>query len=846
MKFKIFIFSIHLIASSVLSAGQYHASLQYIFPIPKSKYLSIQTTIILRFNKEHLDKLGNLTDLINVSGSRRANYTGETFFSTDNHTLIFKPDYAFYQDETITVTIKTSRIVEEDYQYTFHTVSSRANEVLTKAVYHHPEDIQIAEPMNSGTSSDIRVINGVAVPSDFPDIHTTVNGETAPGKIFYSTYFTASGTDGYIMAISNDGTPHMYKRFHGMGNLINFARQSDSTFSIFFSEQGYYAVLDSQFNIIDTYRGGHGYQCDEHEFYMLPNGHALMILESHIRMDMSQIVEDGNNNAIVQGNMFQEYDRNKNIIFEWRSWDHFRFEDVDKIRLTASNIDAVHMNAVSPDFDGHYLLSSRHLSELTKINRNTGEIIWRLGGNNNHFDFINDDFKISWQHHIRPVPGKPGHYTLFDNGNKRLPNYSRAVEYKLDILNMTAEKVWEYRFTPDRKSYIMGSVQPLPNGNIFMDWSTKPPVTALEVTSSGEKVFELNSYGHTTYRSHRYNWNANYHTPYFILENFGSHLNLIFNQFGNENILYYKIYRRILPAQTFSILDSTENTWYQAKGLENNTYQNFKVTSVNTEGIESDFSETIQTKINYDQPGVNLIKNGDFSSTINWYLQKNNSANATGTVSSNGYTIDIMEGGLSLTDVKLVQPGLKLTQSQKYSLQFEAFAEIDRYIRPKLQKDEPSQIDYSEIGYIGLTTQKNLYSYTFIMESTSDDNALLVFECGLHDADVTIDNVSLKEITESNITDEHTTSLSIFKLFQNYPNPFNPSTTITYSLDRAGYVELKLFNINGQELTSLVNTEQQSGWHSVLLNGKNLPSGIYLYKLSADNQSQVKKLILLK
>ena len=70
------------------------------------------------------------------------------------------------------------------------------------------------------------------------------------------------------------------------------------------------------------------------------------------------------------------------------------------------------MNSVAIDYDDHIIVSNRHLSEVTKINRQTGDIIWRLGGVNNEFDFVNDEFQMSYQHDARPVPGKPNHYTI--------------------------------------------------------------------------------------------------------------------------------------------------------------------------------------------------------------------------------------------------------------------------------------------------------------------------------------------------------------------------------------------------------------------------------------------------
>jgi len=72
-----------------------------------------------------------------------------------------------------------------------------------------------------------------------------------------------------------------------------------------------------------------------------------------------------------------------------------------------------------------------------------------------------------------------------------------------------------------------------------------------------------------------------------------------------------------------------------------------------------------------------------------------------------------------------------------------------------------------------------------------------------------------------------------FALLQNYPNPFNPSTTISYQLSMSGHVELKVFDINGREITTLINREQQAGSYKINFDGSNLSSGVYLCKFNA-------------
>lgn len=90
----------------------------------------------------------------------------------------------------------------------------------------------------------------------------------------------------------------------------------------------------------------------------------------------------------------------------------------------------------------------------------------------------------------------------------------------------------------------------------------------------------------------------------------------------------------------------------------------------------------------------------------------------------------------------------------------------------------------------------------------------------------------------------------VFTLFQNYPNPFNPSTNIQYRLEKSGQVSLKVYNMLGHEVATLVNGRQEAGDHTVTFNTSlttlNLASGAYLYRLEAGSFVSVRKFILMK
>jgi len=116
-------------------------------------------------------------------------------------------------------------------------------------------------------------------------------------------------------------------------------------------------------------------------------------------------------------------------------------------------------------------------------------------------------------------------------------------------------------------------------------------------------------------------------------------------------------------------------------------------------------------------------------------------------------------------------------------------------------------------------------SYTFII--TANRNLVANF----------VDATSVEK--ESGIPKE-------YSLLQNYPNPFNPSTTVKYTIPKSEFVTLKIYNLLGREILTLVNEEELPGNYEVKLDGTNLSSGIYFYKLQTEDFTQTKKMILLK
>ena len=85
-----------------------------------------------------------------------------------------------------------------------------------------------------------------------------------------------------------------------------------------------------------------------------------------------------------------------------------------------------------------------------------------------------------------------------------------------------------------------------------------------------------------------------------------------------------------------------------------------------------------------------------------------------------------------------------------------------------------------------------------------------------------------------------------FVIFQNYPNPFNPTTEIRFEVPVSGFVSLKVYNVLGREIATIVNEQKNPGAYSVQWNASAQPSGVYYYRMLTGSFSETKKLVLVR
>lgn len=541
------------------SYGLFSANeIRYLSPRPNAKFVPLGATIIINYG-EPVENSGS-RDKITVYGEKSGFHTGSTVIANDGQTIIFTPDAPFLPNEIVSVQIDSGIVSKSGNRllgkaFTFTTTSNQQPERYRSIL----EEVRLQRLLPQQPHKSVEKLDGPAVtagfktlPVDYPPITVTVPANnTAEGSLFLSN-FSINWTLGnfnssrpHLLILDDSGEPIFYRRMPGALPALDFKKQPNGLLTYGVWNDIYY-VMDETYTVVDSYTAGNGYPTiDLHDLQILPNGNALIMIYDPQPVDMSAIVAGGDPNAVVIGLVIQELDTNKNVVFEWRSWDHIPITDGD-VDLTASVVDYVHGNSVELDSDGNILISSRAINEVTKIDRQTGDIIWRMGsGKGNEFTFDEPDPFLQ-QHDARRLPN--GNITIFDNHLAPNSTYARGVEYEVDEVNKTAKRVWEYRSTGT--SLAMGNAQRLPNGNTLMGWGSKYP-TLTEVHPDNSIAVEMQFLPHddpaiirNSYRVLRSPWTgAPTGSPRLVVEsNEIDQATLYFSWNGATDVASYQIF----------------------------------------------------------------------------------------------------------------------------------------------------------------------------------------------------------------------------------------------------------------------------------------------------------------
>ena len=286
--------------------------------------------------------------------------------------------------------------------------------------------------------------------------------------------------DGYIVWWTAGDKKIFDFKYHQAQNVFSFTRKRGAI--------TYHYIMDSAFTLIDSLYAPIG-SGDIHELQIFPNGNYCFLGLSDTLMDLSSYTINGSPGSSTTNLLSMriwELDPNHNVVMQWNSIDHIP-PDVfqDSYNYIPSSFDYVHGNAIELDTDGNLLISIRTANAVYKIDRITGEVIWRLGGTYNEFTFLNDN-GFAGQHDIRRLPN--GNITIFDN-QFGTPQGSRVVEYELNLTNSTVSMVNEYAYNWPLNCYALGSYRQLENGYEIIGWgNTRRPEPSVTLIDSNKDI----------------------------------------------------------------------------------------------------------------------------------------------------------------------------------------------------------------------------------------------------------------------------------------------------------------------------------------------------------------------
>ena len=344
-----------------------------------------------------------------------------------------------------------------------------------------------------------------------PKIQVTSDPDTGSGDIFLTARHTSSvhsRFQGGPMILDSRGNLVWFRPVSGEVTNLEVQRYGGNPVLTWWqgpdSGNGEDAILDSSYSRVAFVHAGNGYYADSHEFQITPQGTALLDAVVSEKTNLKPV--GGPANGTVEDCVIQEIDiKTGQVLWEWHALGH--------IPLSASyepyhggRYDYLHLNSIQQLPDRNLLISARHTWAVYEIDKQTGNIIWTLGGKRSNFQ-VGSQAKFSWQHDAH-LTGST--LTLFDdasNGPAPQEPQSSAKVIRLNIPARTATLIRRFDHYPPLTSSSQGSAELLANGNMFVGWGAQPDFS--EYRSGGRQIFNGTfPAGAQSYRAYRFDWSG--------------------------------------------------------------------------------------------------------------------------------------------------------------------------------------------------------------------------------------------------------------------------------------------------------------------------------------------------
>ncbi len=266
--------------------------------------------------------------------------------------------------------------------------------------------------------------------------------------------------------------------------------------------RGAYVIVDTSYREIARFRSRDQLRPDFHEFLLTPDGTALAVSYDPVAADLSAVGGSGQG-PVYEGVVRELAIPSGRVLFEWRSLKHVGVEETYQTGGRGP-FDYFHVNSVGFDSDGHLLVSARNTWAVYKVDRRTGDVIWRLGGKRSDFA-MGRGTAFAFQHDVRSHDhGRV--ISLFDNGpHPQEKPRSRAVVIALDTERKQATLQHQIVHAPPLFARVTGNTQLLPNGNTLVCWGSTGYFTEYGPGGSVLLDARLPTHGQN-YRVFRFPW----------------------------------------------------------------------------------------------------------------------------------------------------------------------------------------------------------------------------------------------------------------------------------------------------------------------------------------------------
>jgi hypothetical protein len=270
--------------------------------------------------------------------------------------------------------------------------------------------------------------------------------------------------------------------------------------------QGEDIVMNSRYQTIARVAGGNGLKADLHDFQIAPHQIAYITAYNPIRCDLTSI--GGAPDGAIVDTAIQQVDMKTGLVrWEWHSLDHIGASESEvETPSGATPWDYFHLNSIDPEPDGNLLISARSTWAGYQLERDTGKILWRLGGNKSSFK-MGPGTTMAWQHDGRVLPD--GELTFFDDGsNPPIHHQSRGLVIKLDLEAHRAQLAFVYKHSdPQLLAASQGNMQTLANGNTLLGYGGVPTIS--EFSKDGSLLFDAHQpFDMSFYRAFRFPWSG--------------------------------------------------------------------------------------------------------------------------------------------------------------------------------------------------------------------------------------------------------------------------------------------------------------------------------------------------